>query len=192
MSAFITYLLVVFVPLLQAIRRRRWPGLPIGVGVGVALMGLFLLTGAKSVGFGRGEILTVCCALAFALHFLALEAFANASDAVRLNIVQLAVVAVACLLPGFFLGGYHFPMHTWLAVVYTGVAASAGAFFLQIWGQAHVDATRASLVLLMEPVFAAILGAALGERLGWTGAAGAALILGGIVISEVVPGQNAR
>ena len=151
-----------------------------------------LLTGAKGVGFGRGEVLTTGCALAFALHILAVEAVAGRADALRLNVIQLAVVAAACLVPGLFLGGYGFPAATWFAVLYTGVATSAMAFFLQIWGQAHVDATRASLVLLMEPVFAAVLGSLVGDRLGWKGLSGAALIFVGIVVSEVAPARIAR
>ena len=191
-SAFITYLLVVFVPVLHALRTRRMPERGIALGVLVALVGLFLLTGAKGVGFGRGEVLTVGCAFAFALHILALEAAAGRADALRLNVIQLAVVASACLVPGFFLGGYGFPAATWLAVLYTGVATSALAFFLQIWGQAHVDATRASLVLLTEPVFAAVFGALVGDRLGWTGLTGAMLIFAGIAVSEVAPPRIAR
>ena len=184
-SAFITYLLVIFVPVLHAVRTGRRPRAPVVVGVAMAMAGLALLTGAGGVGLGRGELLTVGCALGFALHILALEAIAGRADPLRINIVQLAVVAGACLVPGCFLGGYGFPLGTWLAVVYTGIAASALAFFLQVWGQAHVDATRASLVLLLEPVFAAVLGALAGDRLGWTGGVGAALILAAIFVTEV-------
>ena len=184
-SAFVTYLLVIFVPLLHALRTRRLPRLAVVVGVGVAFFGLGVLTGAGGVGLGRGELLTVAAAFGFALHILALEAIAGRSDPLRINVIQLSVVAGACLGPGFFLGGYRFPLMTWLAVLYTGVAASAVAFFLQIWGQTHDDATRASLVLLMEPVFAALLGAWAGDRLGWRGGAGAALILIGIFVTEL-------
>jgi drug/metabolite transporter (DMT)-like permease len=48
-----------------------------------------------------------------------------------------------------------------------------------------VTATRAALLLLIEPVSAAVLGFAAGERLGAVGGAGAALILVGILVSEL-------
>ena len=41
-SAFVTYLLVVFVPLLEAIIRRRPPSLTTAVGVALAVVGLLL------------------------------------------------------------------------------------------------------------------------------------------------------
>ena len=44
---------------------------------------------------------------------------------------------------------------------------------------------RTALLLMLEPVSAAVVGAVVGERLGWSGAAGACLILAGIVVAEV-------
>jgi drug/metabolite transporter (DMT)-like permease len=61
---------------------------------------------------------------------------------------------------------------------------SAIAFGLQLYGQRRVSASRTALVLMLEPVFAAILGYLDGERLGAAGAAGAGLILAGILVSE--------
>ena len=86
-SAFVTYLLVIFVPLLHALRTRRLPRLAVAMGVGVAFFGLGVLTGAGGVGLGlgRGELLTVGAAFGFALHILALEAIAGRSDPLRIN-----------------------------------------------------------------------------------------------------------
>ena len=97
-SAFVTYLLVVLVPLLSAVALRRMPSSPTLVGVGLATVGLFLLTG-KGVSLGKGELLTMGCALCFALHILVLADVAPRFDTLRLNAVQLAVVGAACLLP---------------------------------------------------------------------------------------------
>ena len=52
------------------------------------------------------------------------------------------------------------------AVVFTGIACSAVALPLQLWGQQRIPATRAALILLSEPVFAGIAGYVNGERLG--------------------------
>jgi drug/metabolite transporter (DMT)-like permease len=188
-SAFLTYLLVLFVPLIEAIVWRRLPGLHVPVGIVVALAGVVLLTGG-GLGFGSGEALTVGCAVGFAVHIVLVGHWAPRLDLVWLNLVQLGTVGVACLVPGMFLGGYGFGAEVWVAAAYTGVAASAVAFMLQLYGQSGVGATRASLLLLMEPVFAAAIGHLTGERLGWTGAAGAALVLVALVVVEV--GDRAR
>jgi drug/metabolite transporter (DMT)-like permease len=182
-SAFITYLLVVFVPVLSAVALHRRPTPPTLAGVVLGTGGLFLLTG-KGLALGRGELLTLGCAMCFALHVVLLAEFAPRFDVVRLNAVQLLVTGGACVIPGLFLGGYGFTTRAWVAAVYTAIAVSALALLLQLWGQRHVGPTRTSLLLLIEPVSAAVLGYVLGERLGARGVAGALLILAGIAVAE--------
>jgi drug/metabolite transporter (DMT)-like permease len=174
----------VFVPVLSAIVLRRPPRPATVVGVAVAVAGLYLLTEGAGIGFGRGEVLSVLCALAFAVHILVLSDVANRVDIVALNALQFGLVAIALFVPGLVAGGYAFPASAWWAAIYTGVVVSAIAFGLQVWGQRQVTASRTALVLMLEPVFAAILGYVDGERLGIAGAVGAALILAGILVSE--------
>jgi drug/metabolite transporter (DMT)-like permease len=185
-SAFVTYLLVVLVPLLSALILRHVPSVPTMAGVAMATVGLFLLTG-KGLALGQGELLTLGCALCFALHILVLNHAATRFDGLRLNAVQLAVVGAACLVPGLWLGGYDFTLAAWLAAIYTGVTASGIALGLQIWGQQQVGPTRTSLLLMIEPVSAGIIGALIGDHLGWAGVAGAGLILAGILAAELGP-----
>jgi drug/metabolite transporter (DMT)-like permease len=184
-SAFITYLLVVFVPLIVALTTRRLPPWPTVAGVALAVAGLALLGGGPEVGAGRGELLTLGCALAFAVHLLVLADAAPRLPVAALSAVQFAVVAGVLVVPGAFAGGYRLTGEAWAAAAYTGVAVTAGGLGLQAWGQRRVTATRAALLLLIEPVSAAVLGFLAGERLGAAGAAGAVLILGGIVVSEL-------
>jgi drug/metabolite transporter (DMT)-like permease len=183
-SAFLTYLLVVFVPLLSAIVLRRPPPVPTMIGVAVAVLGLYLLTEGAGIGLGRGEVFSVLCALAFAIHILVLSEVANRHDVVALNAMQFGLVAIVLFVPGLLGGGYGFPASAWWAAIYTGLVVSAIAFGLQLYGQRRVSSSRTALVLMLEPVFAAILGYVDGERLGAAGALGAGLILAGILVSE--------
>lgn len=183
-SAFITYLLVVIVPVIAAVVLRRLPDPAVLAGVALATAGLVFMTGGVG-SIGNGELLTVGCAVAFAVHIVLLSEWSPRYDTGALNAIQLGVVGVACLVAGFFTGGYDFELKAWLAALYTGVAASAGAFWLQVWGQRRVGASRTSLLLMIEPVAAAALGAAAGDRLGVGGWIGAGLILAGIVVAEV-------
>jgi drug/metabolite transporter (DMT)-like permease len=184
-SAFLTYLLVVFVPLIVALTTRHLPPWPTVGGVVLAVAGLALLGGGPEVGAGRGELLTLGCALAFAVHLLVLADAAPRLPVAALSVVQFAVVAGVLFVPGLLAGGYRLTGEAWAAAVYTGVAVTAGGLGLQAWGQRRVTPTRAALLLLIEPVSAAVLGFLAGERLGATGAAGALLILAGIVVSEL-------
>jgi drug/metabolite transporter (DMT)-like permease len=183
-SAFLTYLLVVFVPVLSAVVLRRLPRPLTVLGVGVAVVGLWLLTEGAGIGLGRGEVFSILCALAFAVHIIVLSEVAGRHDIVVLNAVQFGLVALVLFVPGLLAGGYGFPASAWRAAIYTGVVVNAVAFGLQLWGQRRVSASRTALVLMLEPVFAAVLGYADGERLGVAGAVGAALILAGILVSE--------
>jgi drug/metabolite transporter (DMT)-like permease len=184
-SAFLTYLLVVFVPVIVAITTRRLPPWPTVVGVSLAVAGLALLGGGPDVGWGRGEVLTLVCALAFAVHLLVLGDAAPRLPVAALSMVQFAVVAGVLVVPGLFAGGYAMGAGAWAAAAYTGVVTTAVALGLQAWGQRRVSATRAALLLMLEPVSAAVLGFATGERLGVAGGTGALLILAGILVSEL-------
>jgi drug/metabolite transporter (DMT)-like permease len=185
-SAFVTYLFVVVVPIVSAVVLRRRPEREAVLGVAIAFVGLVLLTGdaAGAVNFDQGELLTLGCAFAFAVHILVLAEFSPRYDTVALTAVQLAFVGLACLVPGAFLGGYGFTVEAWVAAAYTGVTVSAIAFVLQVWGQRVVGPTRTSLLLMLEPVAAAGLGFLTGEGFTVAAAVGAVLILAGVSVAE--------
>jgi drug/metabolite transporter (DMT)-like permease len=189
-SAFITYLLVVFVPVLGFVALGRRPH-PVTLGaIALAVVGLVLLTdpgGAGSTGFGRGEVLTLGCALAFAAHVVILGETAHRHDPVRLATVQVTVVAAGCALPGLWLGGYRMPAPALAAAAATAVFATALAFALQVAGQRIVPPSRAALVLLLEPVFAGLLAALTGDGLSPIALIGAGMILVAVAASEILP-----
>lgn len=182
-SAFVTYLLVVIVPVLAAVILRRPPTRPTVVGVVLATSGLVLLNGGITPD--RGTVLTLGCAFFFAVHILLLAELAPRYETLRFTALQLFVVGAACLPVGIFFGGYRFTTVAWAAAAGTAFFASVLAFSLQIWGQRVVGPTRTSLLLMLEPVAAAALGWFVGERLGWAGWAGATLILAGIAVAEI-------
>jgi drug/metabolite transporter (DMT)-like permease len=73
----------------------------------------------------------------------------------------------------------------WGAVLVTGIFASALGFVIQTWAQSKTTATKAALVITMEPVFAGLFGYLLaGDRLGPAGWVGAGIILAGMLIAE--------
>jgi drug/metabolite transporter (DMT)-like permease len=187
-SAFITYLLVVIVPVLGIVVHRTRPHVTTVVGVALAVVGLVLLTSPGGAhGFGRGELLTLGCAFAFAVHVLVLGTTAHRHDPIRLATIQVALVGLACAVPGFWLGGYRISSSAFVAALGTGVIATAGAFALQISGQRSVPPSRAALILLLEPVSAAVLAELKGDGLRAVQLGGAALILVAILVAEVTP-----
>jgi drug/metabolite transporter (DMT)-like permease len=184
-------MLVVLVPVLAFVLLRRRPHPITLAGIAVAVVGLVLLTdpggGGEAAGFGRGEVLTLGCAVAFAAHVVILGETAHRHDPVRLATVQVGVVGLACALPGLWMGGYGFPAPALAAAVGTAVVATALAFVLQVGGQQTVPPARAALLLLLEPVFAALLATVRGDALRPLQLGGAALILLAVVLAEVLP-----
>jgi len=183
-SAFITGLLVAFTPLLAAVFLHR-PVTPTTLaGVVIAIGGLVALTGGLD-SLGRGDVLTIGCAVAFAGHVIVLDVFSPRFGLLAYTAVQMAVVAVLCGLLVPFTGVGTFSVPAVSAVVFTGVVASAAAFWLQAYGQRYVGPSRTALLLLLEPVFAGLLGYVVGERLGVGGVIGALLILAGTGVAEI-------
>jgi drug/metabolite transporter (DMT)-like permease len=180
-SAFITALYVVFVPLfLRRFSVQLWTAL------GLALVGLGLLIRPSSE-MSVGDLYTLACAVAFALHIIALEFFVAKTDFQSLASWQLIMVTVALLVPAFLEGprpgAASFTPTVIAALCITGVLATGLAFFIQVWAQRHVPAQRVALIFALEPALSAWMSwLVLGEQLDAMGWAGSALILAGVLI----------
>lgn len=185
-SAFLTYLLVVFVPVIAALTIRRLPTARVVGSIAAAAVGLALLTDVGSGGFGRGELLTVGCAVGFAANVVVVSAVIDRHDAVLLTFGQLAWMSLLFLVPGA-IEGFELDAASLGAAAFTGVFASAAAFGLQNWGQRGVGPSRAALLLVTEPVFAAAIDAWRGEALGPLAAVGAAVIVVAVLVAETDP-----
>jgi drug/metabolite transporter (DMT)-like permease len=78
------------------------------------------------------------------------------------------------------------------AILITGLLCTALAFTIQAWAQQYTTSTRTALIYMLEPLFAWLTSFVfVGEGLSARAAAGAALILGGVVLVELKP-LNAR
>lgn len=189
-SAFLTGLYVIITPVIESAISRRPPRPPVVAGIVIATVGLYLLTGAD-VHLGRGELFTLACAVLFAWHIVYIGAYANLLRPMQFSALQIGAVALLSVAPAAEQGVGSLSTLAVFAVVFTGIACSAVALPLQLWGQRRIPASRAALILLAEPVFAGIAGYVNGERLGAEQLAGAVAILTGIVVSEFWPRRPA-
>jgi drug/metabolite transporter (DMT)-like permease len=183
-SAFITYMLVVLVPVYAAVLHREFPRPHVVLALVVTAGGLWLLTGGAS-HIGKGEWLTLGCAAAYAGHILCVNYWTNRFDLLWFTGLQLLVVSLGAVVPGLVQGGYGFGWVAWRGALFTGLGASAMAFVLQIYGQRLLGPTRTAILLMLEPVSAAFIGYAIGERLGAHGLLGGLLILVGVGLAEM-------
>jgi drug/metabolite transporter (DMT)-like permease len=189
-SAFITGLYVCFTPFVEAFVRRQMPSMWVMGGIAIATIGLFLMTGAD-LSFGTGELWTLACAVLFAVWIVYQGAYAARVHTIPFTTLQMLVVVLLCLPPTAAEGVGDLTGTAIFAVAFTGIACSSIALSLQLYGQRRIAPSRAALILLSEPVFAAIAGFVDGERLGAVELVGALVILSGIVLTELGPGRRA-
>ena len=182
-SSFITGLFVVFTPVIAAIRYRRPPRPRVVAAVGCALVGLFLLTGA-SLQLSFGDAITLITAFAWAVWLIGTGEVTRRYDTFALIFVQVVTIGVGSVVLAAFEGFGSVTGAVVLAVLVTGVGCSAIAFSLSAWAQRIIDPERAGVINLLEPVVAGTIGWFVGERLGISGYAGAALILASIFVVE--------
>jgi drug/metabolite transporter (DMT)-like permease len=183
-SAFITGLFAVFTPLIAAVVYRHLPDHSVFASVALAVLGLFLLTGAQPT-LGFGDAITLVTAFFFGIWFVQTGAWANRFDVVTLTCVELLTLAALAVPFVAFDGVGELTAQAAFAVVLTGLGCSAFAFSIQVWAQRRIEPARASIINLLEPVVAGFVGYAVGERLGWGGYVGAVVILAGILVAEL-------
>jgi drug/metabolite transporter (DMT)-like permease len=188
-SGLITGLFVVFAPLADRIFFGARASRQVLLAVGLSLFGMVLLAGGGPEGANWGDLLTLLCAMALGVHIALLSRYAAGHDAGGLTLAQILAMALLFVVVWPFFEPVSLPPPgVWVALLVTGLLASAGAFLVQTTVQQRIPAARTAIILTMEPVFAALFGYWLaGDRLVAVQILGAALILSALVIGEVLP-----
>lgn len=187
-SGFVTGMYVVFTPLLGAVLLRARIGRTVWLAVALATAGLAVLS-LQGLAVGTGEALTLASAVLYAAHIVGLGAWSSGRSALGLTVVQLLTITVVCG-AGAVPGGIALPQSAgdWGALVYMALVAGALALVVQTWAQAHLPATRAAIIMTMEPVWAGLFAVLLGgERLGVRVVLGGGLVLAAMYLVELGP-----
>ena len=182
-SGFITGLFVVFTPLIAAVRYRRLPSRRVSMAVGVALVGLFLLTGAE-LDLSFGDAVTVVSAFAWAVWTVGTGEVTRRFGTTALIFVEVVTIGIGSAILAIGEGFGEVTGVVIVGVLATGIGCSAFAFGLSTWAQRIIEPERASVINLFEPVVVGGVGYSVGERLGIAGYFGAALILASILLIE--------
>lgn len=188
-TAFITALYIIFVPLGAVLLGKRihpenW------VGAAMALLGLYFLSihGAVSLSFGDG--LVFISALFWTGHILFIDRFASLVDPIELSLTQVGVCAAGSLIAalGFETVAVQPVLNAWFAIFYGGVMSAGVAFTLQILGQKYAEPGQAAIIMSFEAVFGVLSSwLLLGERMTGVQILGCALMLAGMIVTQVRP-----
>jgi drug/metabolite transporter (DMT)-like permease len=169
-SGFITTLYVVLVPIVQALFMGRRTGLWTAFLVLLALAGTALVARLHAGIWNLGDLLTLGCALAAALHILSIDRLAStARSPLSLNTCQSLWAGALCLPLALVFEPFGLasaPPIAWLGVLYLTVISTMIAFLIQIRAQRQLSPVVASLLFLLESPFSALFALIfLGESL---------------------------
>ena len=203
-AAFIIALIMPAIPLMAYLLFRERPKPHNLAGMAVALAGLWLLLDPQFTGLNLGDALALLSIPVWALYMIYMNVYTEGDPdpdlTPRLMVLQfvgtlpLALAAALIFESGLCLPPLHpdlgKPLNPtgffWAGLLFCALLASIGTVFIQTACQKYTTPVQAMICFQSEPVTA--LAAAvllLGEALTWSAGLGAALILAGVLASEL-------
>lgn len=186
-AGFLVSLMVVFIPLIEAVCFGKRLSLPVLSGISLAVLGIAFLTLQGGLALNPGDVLCLLSAFFNAVQVLYVTRTLQKADALTLSVLQLGFA-------GLLAGGASLLLETpqlpasamgWVSILYLGLICSAFGFMAQIIAQKYTSPERVGILFCLEPVFAAALGVlCLGEHFGLGSLIGASLVLAGVIISS--------
>ncbi|MCI8366768.1 MAG: DMT family transporter [Eggerthellaceae bacterium] len=190
-NAFLTAVYVVLVPFLCWPLQKQRPTVFRVVAACLCLAGIGCVSASgESFMLGFGDIMTLVCAVFFALHIVYVNRASAELDMMGMTAIQFLTMGVLGLAFGLFteqppaLSALIAPDFLW-NMLYLVVFSSAMGLVFQNIALAHLPAATASLLLSLESVFGVVFSVLLfGEPLTAMLLLGFAVIFAGIVVSE--------
>lgn len=187
-AGFLVSLSVVFIPIISAVFLKQRIESKVIIGVFFALIGIALLTLNNQLRVGIGDLLSILCALLFAVHIIVTGVYTKNVDSITLSILQLGFVGLFSVIFSVSTETVKLPdtSLTWFAVLALSILCTAVGYIVQTTSQQYTSATHTGLILSLEPVFSAIFAYAfLAEILSVKGYIGAAILLFSVLLAEL-------
>jgi drug/metabolite transporter (DMT)-like permease len=207
-SGFITGTFVIFIPILQLILERRAPSKGNIFGILLVIIGLILLS-SKGVtvldilnelgsNFNIGDLLTLICAIFYALYVVYIDIITKKFDYKPLIILQVLFTGIAGFVLAFLFDAagiesirYDFNKTVILVILYTAIFSSILATVIQTKYQKVVTPTKAGIIFSLEPIFAALFAfLIIQEEISSFGIVGCIFIFTGVLVSELYDKNN--
>ena len=186
-AAFITSLYMIIVPFISRIFGKKIEK-KIWVCALIALAGMYMLCLSGGMSISRGDLYLFACAILFSCHILVIEKVSKDSDGVELSMFQFFFGGLMCLI-GMLI--FERPdlssiKEASLPLAYAGFLSCGVAYTLQTVAQKYVQASKATLALSLESVWAAIGGALiLSERLSLNELIGCLLVFLAVLLAQI-------
>lgn len=193
-SGFLTALYMVIVPVSGLFFGKKI-GLNVWIAVILAIVGAFLMSYTADFSICTGDILTICCAFAFAINVTLVDKFVKKADGMTLSFFQLLSAGITGSVALIIVNVSKIEVltaeafsHIILPVLYIAIFSCCVAYTCQVLGQRDVPAAAATVIMSMESVFSVIFGAIfLKEEISLLMAIGIVLIFTAIMFAQFNP-----
>ena len=190
-SAFFTIFYVPMVPILIYFLFSDTPHWSVWPSVFVCVLGGYFLSDFKDADVRLGDALVLLGSIFWALHIIYIGKLVTKFN-LPFFIALLQNLAVAAL--SFFLVlifeeiNFDKIILETYEILYAGILSGGAAFVLQLFGQKHIPAAPAAIIMSLEGVFATISAwIILNQILGFGNIIGCFLILSGVLFSQLLP-----
>ena len=186
-AGFITGLYVILVPIIGLMLGR---GTSYGTWIGaiLAVIGLYFLSITEQFTMEKGDFFVFLSAFMWAAHVLWISWLSPRMNPIILASAQFAICSFLSLLTAYIAEPIVLSSIFAAAVpiLYGGLCSVGIAYTLQVVAQRDAHPAHASILLSMEGVFAVLGGwLMLSETLSLRGLAGCALMLSGMLLSQL-------
>lgn len=191
-NAFLTATNIVIVPFLSWLILRQKVSRNSIIGALVTLVGIGFLSGDgfSLVSINLGDVLTLICAVFFALQIFYTDFFVKDIKPGIIMVSQMGVAALLSWATVFVTSETTFILNTEtiLPILYLGIVSTLIAYGLQTWSQKYVGSSESAVILSTEAFFGMIASVIiLNELITQSMVIGAVLIFIGILIVEIRP-----
>lgn len=186
-QAFLTGANVVIVPFLSWIIYGETLEIYSIIASILCLIGIGFLTLQEDTPINIGDILTLVCAIFFAIHITLLGHYVKENDAIILAIIQMLTASIIALIFALIFEPYPkiVPKSVYTSMIYIIVFSTMLAFLIQTIAQKYTTSNHASIILCLEAVFGSILAVIFLEDVFTPNMIiGCILIFIGIIITE--------
>lgn len=191
-NAFFTAINVIIVPYIFWILNKKRPDIFSFSASIICLIGVGIMSLDSNLNFthlNKGDVMTIISAFFFALQVAYTGYFGRKVHPMNLVLLQMLIGGLLFAGTQFATSGLRevIPLHgeTLMAIIYAVVFSTAIPMLLQIYCQRLTTATKASILMSTESMFAPIFAFfVLGEIMTLRVALGAVFILFSVVVSE--------
>jgi drug/metabolite transporter (DMT)-like permease len=190
-SGLLTILYVLFVPIIIALVQKKISKLSILFAL-IGFIGVLIMSGITGgdTSMNAGDVLTIFCAVMFAMQFVALEKFSPRLNAVNFTLVQMITAALVGMAVSLVFENRQYGdmelIGSWAGLVFMGFIVTGLGFYVQTAAQKKIPSTTIAIMCCTESVFAMIFSWALGyDVITIPLIIGAVLIVASTILSSI-------